>query len=70
MTDQRRRFTDKVAFITGAGGGIGRATAIAFAREGANLVVADLDQHANNETISLLEAEGGHVVGVPRRDES
>ena len=52
MTDQRRRFTNKVAFITGASGGIGRATAVAFAREGANLVVADLDQHAHTETIS------------------
>jgi len=35
----------KVAFVTGAASGIGRATALAFAREGANVVVADIDHH-------------------------
>ena len=43
MPDQNRRFAEQVAFITGAGGGIGRATALAFAREGASVVVTDAD---------------------------
>ncbi|GAA3610233.1 glucose 1-dehydrogenase [Microlunatus ginsengisoli] len=64
MTDERHRFTDKIAFVTGAGGGIGRATAIAFAREGACLVVADLDDAANAETVRLVESTGAQVVGV------
>ena len=40
--DQNGNFTGKVAFITGAAGGIGRATALAFAREGASVVVTDV----------------------------
>ena len=36
-------FTGKVAFVTGAGSGIGRATAVAFVRDGANVVAADVD---------------------------
>ncbi len=64
MPDQQRRFTDKVAFITGAGGGIGRATALAFAREGASVVVADVDEQANLETARLIEADGRPVVAV------
>jgi NAD(P)-dependent dehydrogenase (short-subunit alcohol dehydrogenase family) len=40
----------KVAFVTGAGGGIGRATALAFAREGASVVVADVSDKDNQET--------------------
>jgi NAD(P)-dependent dehydrogenase (short-subunit alcohol dehydrogenase family) len=64
MPDQQRRFTDKVAFITGAGGGIGRATALAFAREGASVVVADVDEQANLETARLIETDGRPVVAV------
>lgn len=46
----RGRFVGKVAFVTGAIGGIGRATAVAFAREGAQVVAADANEHANAET--------------------
>ncbi|MCL6548703.1 MAG: SDR family NAD(P)-dependent oxidoreductase, partial [Alicyclobacillus sp.] len=53
------RFTDKVAVITGGGGGIGRATARLFAREGARVTVADLDEAAGRETVRLIEEAGG-----------
>jgi NAD(P)-dependent dehydrogenase (short-subunit alcohol dehydrogenase family) len=64
MPDQQRRFAGKVAFVTGAGGGIGRVTALAFAREGASVVVADVDEPANTETAQLIEADGGRVIAV------
>ena len=44
------RLQGKVAFITGAGAGIGRATAVLFAREGAKVVVAEIDAKAGEET--------------------
>ncbi len=53
------RLKDQVAIITGAGGGIGRATALRFANEGASVVVADMDEAGANETVKLiLEREG------------
>lgn len=53
----------KVAIVTGGDSGIGRATAIAFAKEGANLVIAYLDEHQDaQETQRLIEAEGRECV--------
>jgi NAD(P)-dependent dehydrogenase (short-subunit alcohol dehydrogenase family) len=49
----------KVAVITGAASGMGRATAIRFANEGASVVVADLNAQAGEETISEITAAGG-----------
>jgi NAD(P)-dependent dehydrogenase (short-subunit alcohol dehydrogenase family) len=63
-TSETGRFEGKVAFVTGAAGGIGRATALAFAREGASVVVADVDAQANAETARLIEAAGGRVIAV------
>jgi len=54
----------KVALVTGAAMGIGRDTAIAFARKGARVVVADRDEEALNETVKLVEKEGGDVIAV------
>jgi NAD(P)-dependent dehydrogenase (short-subunit alcohol dehydrogenase family) len=47
------KLSEKVAFITGAGSGIGRATAILFAREGAKVAVADIDRASGEETAEL-----------------
>ena len=54
-----RRYVGKVAFVSGAGGGIGRATALAFAREGASVLIVDIADESNQETARLIEAEGG-----------
>ena len=59
-----RRFAGKVAFVTGAGSGIGRATAIAFAAEGADVVLADIDTAGNEETARLVAEHGGQVLAV------
>ncbi len=49
----------KVALVTGAGTGIGRASALAFAREGASVIVVDVDPAGGDETVSLIAAAGG-----------
>ena len=51
-------FAGKVAFVTGAGSGIGRTAALAFAREGANVVVADISEQNSQETVRLTEDLG------------
>src|SRR5690349_8409625 len=57
-------FKGRVAFVTGGGSGIGRAAALAFARAGAGVVVADVGEEANKETARLIEQEGGRAVAV------
>lgn len=52
----------KVALVTGAGSGIGRAVALAFAREGAVVAVGDIDAGRANDTIGLIRKEGGKAV--------
>jgi NAD(P)-dependent dehydrogenase (short-subunit alcohol dehydrogenase family) len=59
------RFPGRVALVTGAGSGIGRAAAIAFAREGARVAVNDLSEPAAAETCRLIRAEGGRAEPVP-----
>lgn len=54
----------KVAFVTGAANGIGRATAVAFAREGASVVVADISEPGSQETVHMIEELGGQAVAV------
>ncbi len=55
---------NKVALVMGGGAGTGRATALAFAREGARVVVADLNEDSASETQALIEAAGGEAVAV------
>ncbi|MDB6170979.1 MAG: dehydrogenase, short-chain alcohol dehydrogenase like protein [Chthoniobacteraceae bacterium] len=63
-TNKNGAYAGKVAFITGGANGIGRATAIAFARLGARVVVADVFEDGNHETVRLIEAEGGQALAV------
>jgi NAD(P)-dependent dehydrogenase (short-subunit alcohol dehydrogenase family) len=58
------RFADKVAFVTGATSGIGRATALAFAREGTSVVVADVAADGARNTARLIEQAGGQALAV------
>ncbi len=55
---------DKVAIVTGGGSGIGRATAIALANEGASVAVADVNEDGGRETVRLIEAAGGKAAFV------
>jgi NAD(P)-dependent dehydrogenase (short-subunit alcohol dehydrogenase family) len=55
---------NKVALVTGASSGIGRATALIFAREGAKVVVSDVDVTQGEETASFVRANGGDAVFV------
>jgi NAD(P)-dependent dehydrogenase (short-subunit alcohol dehydrogenase family) len=61
MTDRLR---NKVAFITGAGAGMGREAAVLFAEQGARVVVADIDGAAAAETVMKVEAAGGQALAV------
>lgn len=56
------RLADKVAFITGTGGGQGRAAAILFAQEGAKVVGCDLKQEGGEETVEMVKATGGDSI--------
>lgn len=66
------RFSDKVVWITGGGKGIGRATAEAFAAEGACVAILELDEKSGSDAVSAIEAEGGRallVAGDATREE-
>src|SRR5215470_5874860 len=55
------RLVGKVALITGAGGGQGRAAAVMFAKEGARVVVSDVKVEGGNETVQMARAAGGRA---------
>jgi len=58
------KLKDKVAVITGAGSGIGRATALLFAEEGAKVVVADYSVEGGEETVKRVKEKGGEAIFV------
>ncbi|MEG8182951.1 SDR family oxidoreductase [Nocardia terpenica] len=68
----RGRFDDQLVVITGGGSGIGRETALAFARHGAEIVLSDINLDAAKETAELVSAAGGvaHAYGVDVGDEA
>jgi NAD(P)-dependent dehydrogenase (short-subunit alcohol dehydrogenase family) len=68
-----KRLEGKIAIVTGAGRAIGRGIAVAYAREGANVVVASRTKSTVDSTVSEIESEGGTALGVAcdvgRRDD-
>jgi len=58
------RLESKVALVTGGSSGIGRATALTFAREGAKVVIADVDADGGDQTVEMIKSAGGEVAFV------
>ena len=58
------RVEGKVALVTGGASGIGRATALTFAREGAKLVIADLNEEGGQQTVHMIKEQGGDATFV------
>jgi NAD(P)-dependent dehydrogenase (short-subunit alcohol dehydrogenase family) len=63
-TEKNGEFTGRVAFVTGAANGIGRAAALALAREGATVVIADISERGNEETARMIQELGGRALAV------
>jgi NAD(P)-dependent dehydrogenase (short-subunit alcohol dehydrogenase family) len=64
MSNATTGFDGKVAFVTGAGTGIGRATALAFARQGASVAVVGRAPEELDESVALIEKEGGRALAI------
>lgn len=58
------KLSNKVAIITGAGSGIGRASAILFSQEGARICVADIDKEGGQQTVDLIRRKGSDAIFV------
>jgi NAD(P)-dependent dehydrogenase (short-subunit alcohol dehydrogenase family) len=58
------KLANKIALITGAGSGMGRAASLLFAKEGAKIACADVDETGAAETAKMIEREGGKAVAV------
>ena len=56
--------TGKVALVTGGASGIGRATALTFAREGAKLIIADMNEEGGQQTVHMITENGGEATFV------
>ena len=64
MTQQLQQLNGKVAMVTGGASGIGRASALAFAREGAKVVVSDVISEGGEETVRMIEEADGKAIFV------
>src|SRR3979409_1966376 len=58
------KLKDEVCIVTGAASGIGKEIALAYAREGAKVAIADLDKRAADATAAEINAAGGSAIGV------
>src|SRR5437667_13090 len=58
------KLTDRVAIVTGGGSGIGAASALAFAREGARVLVADIDEAGAKTIVEQIERQGGQAAAA------
>ena len=58
------KFEGKVALVTGGGSGIGRASALTFARDGAKIIVADVDVNGGEATVQMIKKDGGEAIFV------
>src|SRR5713226_4277548 len=58
------KLANKIALITGAGSGMGRAASLLFAKEGARIACADIDEKGAQETAHMIEADGGEAFAV------
>src|SRR5512132_1386850 len=58
------RVEGKVALVTGGASGIGRATALTFAREGAKLIIADMNEEGGQQTVHMITEKGGEAIFV------
>jgi NAD(P)-dependent dehydrogenase (short-subunit alcohol dehydrogenase family) len=63
-TNGKGSFTGKVAFVTGAANGIGRAAGLAFARQGASVVVTDVSEQNNQDTARMIQELGGQALAI------
>jgi NAD(P)-dependent dehydrogenase (short-subunit alcohol dehydrogenase family) len=62
--EEEMRLNNKVAIITGAGSGIGAATAVMFGKEGARVVVADIEQKKGMDMVDLIRSENGEAIFI------